>query len=130
MSARRPTTRRWPASGRLKIGTTYVGAQVAPARTDIIAFTVDTNLVTMASKYLGITVDPAGVTLLRTELDTRRGDVVFVLSDPGLGSHTLRVERVQKPGTTEPAPVDTAQADGEPAAPTTPVAEEPTTVGV
>lgn len=116
-------------AGRLKIGTTYVGAQVAPARTDTIAFTVDTNLVTMASKYLGITVDPAGVTALRTELDTRRGEVVFVLSDPGLGSHTLRVERVQKPGT-EPAPVDAAQADEQAAAPTTSADEAPTTVGV
>ncbi len=115
-------------AGRLKIGTTYVGAQVAPARTDTIAFTVDTNLVTMASKYLGITVDPTGVTALRTELDTRRGEVVFVLSDPGLGSHTLRVERVQKPGT-EPAQAD-EQADEQAAAPTTSADEAPTTVGV
>ncbi|MEV0058400.1 hypothetical protein [Nocardia sp. NPDC050718] len=116
-------------AGRLKIGTTYVGAQVAPARTDTIAFTVDTNLVTIASKYLGLTADPAGVTALRTELDTRRGELVFVLSDPGLGSHTLRVERVQKPGT-EPAPVESAQAGDETAAPTTPADEAPTTVGV
>ncbi|MFD4433366.1 hypothetical protein [Nocardia sp. NPDC058497] len=116
--------------GRLRIGTSsYVGAQVAPARTDTIAFTVDTNLVTtIATKYLGITADPAGVTALRTELDTRRGELVFVLSDPGLGSHTLRVERVQKPSTdvrngTEPA------ADEAPA-PESPADEAPTTVGV
>lgn len=117
-------------AGRVRIGTTYVGAQVAPARTDTIAVTVDTNLVTMASKYLGITVDPAGVTALRTELDTRRGELVFVLSDPGLGSHTLRVERVQKPGTTAPdetAPADT-ELPGEQVA--EPAEEAPTTVGV
>ncbi|MFE6922532.1 hypothetical protein ACFVAV_15940 [Nocardia sp. NPDC057663] len=116
-------------AGQLRIGTAYVGAQVAPARTDTIAFTVDTNLVTtLASKYLGVTVDPAGVTALRTELDTRRGELVFVLSDPGLGSHTLRVERVQKPSTdvrngTEPA------ADATPA-PQSPDDEAPTTVDV
>ncbi|MGW6726817.1 hypothetical protein ACWF9G_13020 [Nocardia sp. NPDC055029] len=116
--------------GRLRIGTSsYVGAQVAPARTDTIAFTVDTNLVTtIATKYLGITADPAGVTALRTELDTRRGELVFVLSDPGLGSHTLRVERVQQPSTdgqngTEPA------ADATPA-PRSPDDKAPTTVGV
>lgn len=116
--------------GRLRIGTSsYVGAQVAPARTDTIAFTVDTNLVTtIATKYLGITADPTGVTALRTELDTRRGELVFVLSDPGLGSHTLRVERVQKPSTdvqngTEPAAAATP-------APESPDDEAPTTVGV
>ncbi|MDO3647380.1 hypothetical protein [Nocardia mangyaensis] len=89
--------------GRVRIGSTYVGAQVAPARTDTLAFTLDTNLVTLAARYLGSTADPAGVTALRTELDTRRGEVMFVLSDPGLGSHTLRVERVQQPATAEPA---------------------------
>ncbi|MGW6427679.1 hypothetical protein ACWF82_33830 [Nocardia sp. NPDC055053] len=116
--------------GRLRIGTSsYVGAQVAPARTDTIAFTVDTNLVTtIATKYLGITADPAGVTALRTELDTRRGELVFILSDPGLGSHTLRVERVQTPSAdgrngTQPA------ADEVPAS-ESPADEAPTTVGV
>ncbi|WP_280338873.1 hypothetical protein [Nocardia neocaledoniensis] len=113
-------------AGRLRIGTTYVGAQVAPARTDTISFTVDTNVVTIASKYLGVTADPAGVTALRTELDTRRGELVFVLSDPALGSHTLRVERVQKPGT---VPTDEA---AEPAADQaeSPAGQAPTTVGV
>ncbi|GEM35005.1 hypothetical protein NN3_60120 [Nocardia neocaledoniensis NBRC 108232] len=116
-------------AGRLRIGTTYVGAQVAPARTDTISFTVDTNVVTIASKYLGVTADPAGVTALRTELDTRRGELMFVLSDPALGSHTLRVERIQKPGT---APADQTTAAAEPAdeQAEAPADEAPTTVGV
>lgn len=88
--------------GRVRIGSTYVGAQVAPPRTDTLAFTVDTNLVTLAARYFGSTADPAGVTALHTEFDTRRGEVVFELSDPGLGNHTLRVERVQQPATAEP----------------------------
>ncbi|MFF2085665.1 hypothetical protein ACFVVM_17965 [Nocardia sp. NPDC058176] len=106
--------------GRVRIGSTYVGAQVAPARTDTLAFTVDTNLVTLAARYLGSTADPAGITALHTEFDTRRGEVVFVLSDPGLGSHTLRVERVQQPATVDPA---------EPTA-TEPTEPEQTTVSV
>lgn len=98
--------------GRVRIGSTYVGAQVAPAATDTLAVTVDTNLVTLAARYLGVAVDPADATALTTELDTRRGEVVFVLSDPRLGSHTLRVERVQQPALADPAesPAEPEQA--------------------
>ncbi|MFC4123882.1 hypothetical protein [Nocardia rhizosphaerae] len=109
-------------TGQLRIGTTYVGAQVAPAQTDTVAFTVDTNLVTIASKYLGGAADPSAVTALRTEFDTRRGELVFVLTDPALGSHTLRIERVQKPGQVPGEP-----ATGEPAGD---VKQVPTTVDV
>ncbi|MFD3705872.1 hypothetical protein ACFWUP_22265 [Nocardia sp. NPDC058658] len=95
-----------PLAGRLGIGGTYVGAQVAPAPTDTVAFTVDTNLVTVAAKYLGLTPDPAAVTALHTEFDSRRGQLVFELSDPGLGRHTLRVDAPAHTGAprTEPAP--------------------------
>ncbi|WP_446223661.1 hypothetical protein ACTWPB_29245 [Nocardia sp. IBHARD005] len=105
-----------PLAGRVGIGGTYVGAQVAPPRDEGLAFTVDTNLVTVAAKYLGLTVDPAAVTALHTEFNARRGELVFVLSDPGLGSHTLRVE-----GT---------PSDTETASTVTPAEEPPTTVDV
>ncbi|MFD4458416.1 hypothetical protein [Nocardia sp. NPDC058480] len=115
-----------PLAGRVGIGGTYVGAQVAPPRNEGLAFTVDTNLVTVAAKYLGLTVDPAAVTALHTEFDARRGELVFVLSDPGLGNHTLRVEGA--PSDTEtPAP---AEVDNEAEAPRSSTEELPTTVGV
>ncbi|MFD3744625.1 hypothetical protein [Nocardia sp. NPDC058633] len=123
-------------TGRVGIGGTYVGAQVAPPRDDAVAFTVDTNLVTVAAKYLGMTVDPTAVTALHTEFDAGRGELVFVLSDPGLGSHTLRVEGAALPS--DPAPTEapgTEPAAQHPAhddtdAPRSPTEEPPTTVGV
>ncbi|MFD3510038.1 hypothetical protein [Nocardia sp. NPDC058666] len=101
-------------AGRLGIGGTYLGAQVAPARSDTYAFTVDTNLVTTAARYLGMTPDPAAVTAVRTEFDSRQGELVVILSDPRVGSHTLRVEK--------PAPV--------PEMPESPTEQLPTTVDV
>ncbi|MFB7877065.1 MULTISPECIES: hypothetical protein [unclassified Nocardia] len=109
-------------AGRVRVGTTYLGAQVAPAQPNTVAFTVDTNLGATASKYLGIATDPTGTTALRTELDTRRGEVVFVLTDPTLGTHTLRVQRVQQPATDPAVP----QSDPAPAE----AAADPATVGV
>lgn len=119
-------------TGHLKIGGTYVGAQVAPARSDTVTFTVDTNLVTVASKYLGLTVDPAAVTALHTEFDARRGELVFVLSDPGLGSHTLRVEGAATADPAEAEPTDTEPGQAEPTADAAQslTEEVPTTVGV
>ncbi|MGY0502377.1 hypothetical protein ACWZHB_28130 [Nocardia sp. FBN12] len=117
-----------PLAGRVGIGGTYVGAQVQPARSDTVAFTVDTNLVTVAAKYLGLAPDPAAVTALHTEFDSRRGELVFVLSDPALGSHTLRVERVETPAATEPTVTEPAADQAE--APRSPTEEVPTTVGV
>ncbi|MGW0326621.1 hypothetical protein [Nocardia sp. NPDC003183] len=120
-----------PLTGRVGIGGTYVGAQVTPPRSDTVAFTVDTNLVTVAAKYLGLAVDPAAVTALHTEFDARRGELVFVLSDPGLGSHTLRVEGAgtepaETPGTTATPSEDEGDAE----APRSATGELPTTVGV
>lgn len=68
-----------PLTGRVGIGGTYVGAQVAPPRSDSVSFTVDTNLVTVAAKYLGLTPDPAAVTALHTEFDARRGGGVRIV---------------------------------------------------
>ncbi|WP_410871506.1 hypothetical protein [Nocardia sp. A7] len=119
-------------AGRVGIGSTYVGAQVAPARSDTIAFTVDTNLVTVAAKYLGLAPDPTAVTALHTEFDSRRGELVIVLSDPGLGSHTLRVERVDAPSGIEPTEASRTEpaAETEAEAPRSATEELPTTVGV
>ncbi|WP_131816808.1 MULTISPECIES: hypothetical protein [Nocardia] len=125
-----------PLTGRVGIGGTYVGAQVAPPRSDSVSFTVDTNLVTVAAKYLGLTPDPAAVTALHTEFDARRGELVFVLSDPGLGSHTLRVEgtgtepaetpSAETPGTT----TESGDDDGDAEAPRSSIEDTPATVGV
>ncbi|WP_278260977.1 hypothetical protein [Nocardia sp. AG03] len=112
-------------AGRVRVGGTYVGAQVAPAQRDTVALTVDTNLGVTASKYLGIAADPTGTTALRTELDTRRGELVFVLTDPTLGTHTLRVQRVEQPAT------DPTATQSDPTATHNPPTEAgPTTVGV
>ncbi|MFF2394522.1 hypothetical protein [Nocardia sp. NPDC058114] len=120
-----------PLTGRVGIGGTYVGAQVTPPRSDTVAFTVDTNLVTVAAKYLGLAVDPAAVTALHTEFDARRGELVFVLSDPGLGSHTLRVEGTGTEPAETPGTVATSSEDeGDAEAPRSATEELPTTVGV
>ncbi|MFD6398624.1 hypothetical protein [Nocardia sp. NPDC060249] len=120
-----------PLTGRVGIGGTYVGAQVTPPRSDTVAFTVDTNLVTVAAKYLGLTVDPGAVTALHTEFDARRGELVFVLSDPGLGSHTLRVEGTgTEPAETPGTATESAEDDGEAETPRSSTGELPTTVGV
>ncbi len=116
-----------PLTGRIGIGDTYVGAQVAPARSDAVAFTVDTNLATVAVKYLGLTPDPTAVTVLRTEFDSGHGELVLALSDPALGSHTLRVDALADTEPTETAPAaDQVEAE----APRSPTEELPTTVGV
>ncbi|MFE9789054.1 hypothetical protein ACFYO7_27110 [Nocardia salmonicida] len=118
-------------AGRVGIGGTYVGAQVAPPRSDSVSFTVDTNLVTVAAKYLGLTADPAAVTALHTEFDARRGELVFVLSDPGLGSHTLRVEGTgTEPAETPGTATESADDDGDAEAPRSSTEDTPTTVGV
>ncbi|MGW6702884.1 hypothetical protein [Nocardia sp. NPDC055049] len=120
-----------PLTGRVGIGGTYVGAQVTPPRSDTVAFTVDTNLVTVAAKYLGLAVDPAAVTALHTEFDARRGELVFVLSDPGLGSHTLRVEGTgTEPAETPGTAATSSEDEGDAETPRSATGELPTTVGV
>ncbi|WP_141808082.1 hypothetical protein [Nocardia bhagyanarayanae] len=94
--------------GRLGLGTAYVGAQVAPIRTGTVAFTVDTNAFSTLTglvlsepvrDHLGIDLDPSGITQIRTEIDTRSGEIAFVLSDANLGEHTIELQR-------HPAPAD------------------------
>lgn len=92
-------------SGRVDVGSAYVGAHFAPTRNSV-AFTVDTNLFSTLSEFLGseqfrddfgTEADPSGITAVRTEIDTRRGEVTFVLSDPSLGEHDLRLDRNPAP---------------------------------
>ncbi|MEV4237936.1 MULTISPECIES: hypothetical protein [unclassified Nocardia] len=95
-------------SGKLRLGTAYVGAQVAPGRANSVTFTVDTNALTILTDFLltepvrdrlGIHADPGGVTQLRTEVDTHNGEVIFTFSDPTLGEHGLRLDRNPPPST-------------------------------
>ncbi len=94
--------------GRLGLGTAYVGAQVAPVRTNTVAFTVDTNAFSALTglvlsepvrDHLGIHLDPAGITQLRTEFDTRTGELSLVFSDANLGEHTIQLQRHPTPST-------------------------------
>ncbi|MFE3441646.1 hypothetical protein ACFXNW_01285 [Nocardia sp. NPDC059180] len=93
--------------GRVGLGTTYVGARVAPVHTNTVSITVDTNALTVLSGFLmsepvrerlGVSTDPAGVTQMRTDVDTRRGEVTLVFSDPTLGEHALELDRNPAPG--------------------------------
>lgn len=115
-----PTTTPAQISGKLRLGATYLGAQIGPGRANSVAFTVDTNAVTVLSDYLlaepvrerlGIHADPDGVTQLRTEVDTHTGEVTLTLSDPTLGEHGLRVARYPAPTTKHPPSVDDSTAD-------------------
>ncbi|TLF78634.1 hypothetical protein [Nocardia cyriacigeorgica] len=108
--------------GRLGLGTTYVGARVAPAQTNTVSITLDTNALTVLSgilmsdplrERLGVSTDPSGVTQMRTDVDTRRGEVTLVFSDPTLGEHALELDRNPAPGQADrsaSAPVDSSTA--------------------
>ncbi|UGT40541.1 hypothetical protein LTV02_31785 [Nocardia yamanashiensis] len=95
-------------TGQVRLGDTYVGAQVVPVQRNSVSVTVDTNLFATLADYvlhtplgeqLGIVTDPSGNTQLRTEVDTRRGEVTLTLSDPGIGRLGVQVAR-------HPAPAD------------------------
>ncbi|WP_157110200.1 hypothetical protein [Nocardia anaemiae] len=117
-------------SGKLRLGTAYVGAQVAPGRANSVALTVDTNALTVLTDFLltepvrdrlGIHADPGGVTQLRTEVDTHNGEVTFTFSDPTLGEHGLRLNR-----NPAPSPEHAAGVDDSPAATTVDATPNPT----
>ncbi|WP_280213291.1 hypothetical protein, partial [Nocardia cyriacigeorgica] len=119
---------------RVGLGTTYVGARVAPAQTNTVSITLDTNALTVLSgilmsepvrERLGVSTDPSGVTQMRTDVDTRRGEVTLVFSDPTLGEHALELDRNPAPGqadradsgaVVEDAPDETRPAPAVPAA--------------
>ncbi|WP_067826189.1 hypothetical protein [Nocardia inohanensis] len=97
-------------TGQVRLGDTYVGAQVVPVQRNSVSVTVDTNLFATLADYLlhtplgeklGIVTDPSGNTQLCTEVDTRRGEVTLTLSDPAIGRYGVQVAR-------HPAPADVA----------------------
>ncbi|MEV6556900.1 hypothetical protein AB0M22_14350 [Nocardia sp. NPDC051756] len=91
--------------GKLHLGDAYVDAQVGTVRTDTIAITVGTNALTVLTGHQpsGAPDERANVTQLRTEFDTRTGEVVLLLTDPSLGEHDLRLNRHPAPNP-KPAP--------------------------
>jgi hypothetical protein len=125
--------------GKLRLGTTYIGAQLAPVRADTVALSVDTNALTTLTNFvlsepirkrLGVTIDPAATTRVRTEFDTH-GEVTLTFSDPTLGDHSLRANRYTAPApenTPSPAveatPPAHTEATTEATVPETPAAPE------
>jgi hypothetical protein len=98
-----PTT----LSGKLLLGNAYVDAQVANGQHNTVTLTLGTNAFTVLAA--GLSSDPVqddhpGTTRLHTELDTRTGEVVLVLTDSAHGERNLRLQRYPAPksGTTEP----------------------------
>ncbi|MCU1640604.1 MAG: hypothetical protein JWN03_879 [Nocardia sp.] len=117
-------------AGQIRLGNTYVGAAVLPAQLNSVSVTLDTNVfATLADlvlhsplgRQLGIDSDPSANTQLRTDVDTRRGDVTVTFSDPALGRYG-----VQFAPNTAPAPADSDTVTAEP---TQPAAADPATVG-
>ncbi|WP_280391776.1 hypothetical protein [Nocardia brasiliensis] len=111
------TTHNAGVGGRLRLGDTYIGAQLAAVPDDTISLTVDTNAVTVLTGLLPADPrrDTTAVTRLRTEFDTRSGAVVLLLTDPELGEHDLRIDRAAQAGTGATAGPDESVAS-EPAA--------------
>lgn len=97
--------------GKLHLGDAYVDAQVGTVRTGTIAITVGTNALTalIGHRPSGATDEQANVTQLRTEFDTRTGEVVLMLTDPSLGEHDLRLNRHPAPNP-KPAPETSVSA--------------------
>ncbi|GAB0104623.1 hypothetical protein JMUB6875_35980 [Nocardia sp. JMUB6875] len=109
-----------PVGAQLKLGTTYLGAQVAAAQHDSVTLTVDTNvfaaiadvlLHTPLGEQLGINADPTANTQLRTDVDVH-GDVTLTLSDPGLGRYGVQIVRHPVPAAASPAETHGEDAAG------------------
>ncbi|MFD6352793.1 hypothetical protein [Nocardia tengchongensis] len=105
-----------PLTGQLRLGTTYVGAQLGGVQHDTVTLTLDTNVfATLADvllnsplgHQLGITTDPSANTRLRTDVDSH-GDVTLTLSDPALGTYGLQIARHPVPAA---APDTTGKPD-------------------
>lgn len=84
--------------GKLRLGDAYLDAQVAAVRPDTLSITVGTNAFTVLIGHPPVD-EPAGETQLRTEFDTRSGEVILMLTDPALGAHDLRLNRAPAPNT-------------------------------
>ncbi|QLY31017.1 hypothetical protein H0264_01010 [Nocardia huaxiensis] len=98
-----------PIAGQLRLGDTFVGAQVFPVQRNSLTVTVDTNVFAAVGSWLlsgpigerlGLTADPSATTQVRTELDTRRGDVKLTITDPAIGDLGLQLARHPAPAAT------------------------------
>lgn len=92
--------RRPGMGGQLPLpGNTYVGANVATGQPDSVSMTVDTNVFTVFADRLGdgSRRTTNEITRLRTDLDTKSGEVTFAVSDPRLGQHDVRWQRHARP---------------------------------
>lgn len=108
-------------TGKLRVGNTYVGAQVVPVLRNSIAVTLDTNvfgtlvglvLPEGVSEQLGI--GPTGTTRVHTEFDTKRGEVTLVVSDSALGKFGVQLARHPAPATSPARPVLPEQTEATP----------------
>ncbi|WP_067695378.1 hypothetical protein [Nocardia jejuensis] len=99
-----------PIAGQLRLGSTYLGAQVVPAQRNSVSFMVDTNIFatiadfmlhTPVGESLGIASDPLANTQLRTDVDPR-GEITLTLSDPGIGRYGVQFVRHSAPGAADP----------------------------
>ncbi|NQE89126.1 hypothetical protein [Nocardia terpenica] len=78
------------------LGDAYVGANLATTQPNSLSMTVDTNLVTL------LTNTDQPTTALRTELDTRSGEVTVAVSGPLVGQHNVQLRRHSRPAPTTP----------------------------
>ncbi|MGV9833308.1 hypothetical protein ACWDUL_03760 [Nocardia niigatensis] len=93
-----------PLGGQFRLGTAYVGAQVAAAQhtatltvdTNVFATFADVLLNTPLGHQLGISGDPSANTRLRTDVDSH-GDVTLTLSDPAIGNYGVQIARHPAP---------------------------------
>ncbi|MFG1790699.1 hypothetical protein [Nocardia sp. NPDC049149] len=94
--------------GKVLFGNTYVDAQVANGQNHTVTLTLGTNVFTVLAAELSsdpVQGNQTGATRLRTELDTRTGEVVLVLTDSAHNERTLRVPRNPAPKAgAQPAP--------------------------
>ncbi|WP_159923502.1 MULTISPECIES: hypothetical protein [Nocardia] len=109
-----------PIGGKVRLGDAYVGAQVAEVQHDTVSVTVDTNAFTMLTDFLHSEPAPqqpdeSAVTTMRTDVDTRSGEVRLAFSDPKLGEHDLRLDRHAAPAATPSPDGDRRQHPAEPA---------------
>ncbi|MGK8521256.1 hypothetical protein ACRS6B_06715 [Nocardia asteroides] len=95
-----------PLDGEVRLGDAYVGARLAEVEQDTVSVTVDTNAFTVLRSFVVPTPEEPGLTTMRTDIDTRNGEVRLAFSDPKLGEHGLRLNR-------HSAPTATARPDGD-----------------
>ncbi len=78
--------------GTLQVNGVYLGAAVAPVRVNVVGVDVKTNILDLIPRLLGLAPIDAS-TLVRTELDLRRGGINVNLTDTFVGQHSVNIER-------------------------------------